>query len=455
MRKYDCTSHVTRILSYKFLSINVWLKFLLLGYFLMNLPGVLSAQTTESQVTFEKVQEKTYDDSISGIAFGSFVKGGTEQIYCKLIALKNKEVQFLDKSGNVIARESLIANKSGEFARYSGKEVILSNKGNFVAIHDYTKQKGNTDYIVEDEYKICDDKGKEIYKIKGPMYGTGQQDRMLISDMGGSAVGTRYEYGGIDFYNPSGQVKTVSLFGDLDWGSRMGWAGFSGNCEYLVIVTQEMPGPNHDIYREKEGVWIIMYDHTGKELWRTKMDKTEFHGEMTSSETGDFLILRIGIWEAGSDVGGHATVLYDRKGNMLTSIDTFYTSSSSICFSPKEDYVAVVKNNSLTLMKTVDDSIIFQRECRLGNVDLFSDDGKYLIAKGEVKIGSKPDIIRGVEVMRPFYTDRVYIFDMTGEQVWQNDFSDLQRIFSENGYLVFIMPYKYEIYKENKDMEKR
>ncbi len=442
-------------LSDKVLSMGKWLKFLLLCSFLMNLPFASIAQTTENQVAFKKVQEATFDDTISNIAFGSFLKDGIERIYCKVIVLKDKEVQFLDTSGKIIARESLIANNPGEYGKYSGREAILSNKGNFVAIHDYIKQKSNIDYIVEDEYNIFDDKGKEIYKIKGPMYGTKPLDRMLISDIGGSVVGTRYEYGGIDFYSPSGAVKTVPLFGDLDWGSRMGWAILSGNNEYLAVVTLETPWADDALPHNKKGLWTILYDCKGKELWRTKMDRIVSLGSITFSEKGEYLVLRASVLEPGSDVAGKLTILYDKEGRTLTNIDTCYTSSGSICFSPHEDYVVLGKHNFITLMKTINDSIIFQKEWRLGNAELFSDDGKYLIARGKAKIGTEPVLHRGVEVMRPVYVDRVYILDMTGEQVWQNDFPELQRIFSEKGYLAFIMPHKYEIYKEDREAGER
>lgn len=68
-----------------------------------------------------------------------------------------------------------------------------------------------------------------------------------------------------------------------------------------------------------------------------------------------------------------------------------------------------------------------------------------MIVKAETRIGIEP-IGAGDRIL---WGHPVFLFNMKGDQVWQKDFSDLKKILSLGGSLVFTFPQRYEIYREN------
>ncbi len=470
MIKHDGKSHIIGIHFYIFSSINIWLKLLLLSFFLMNLPGNPFAQTTEEQLTFEKVQEKTYDDTISDIAFGSFVKDGVEQIYCKVIALKDKELQFLDTSGKILFRTPLPPQKFAE-GKYYGRDVVLSKKKNFVGIHDYTGKMGeDNDYIVQEEYIICNDKGKEIYKINCSMEGAGSEDRFLISDEDASAVRTRFEYGALDFYSPDGGVKTVPLFNEPAWGRRAGDAIFSEDGEYLAVLVREIPKPSPGGTPSLKdfNVWVMLFDKSGTELWRRKVNEQQIdmykEQKIAISDHGEYVAFKAFSikGEIPPRKGEHRDLnsvtlgLFSKEGDESSLEDTSLFTFSSFCFSPEDDYLVMGGHNLIRLMRTQDNSIIFEKELP-EDVGIrstsFSTEGKYLIIDGQFTISTEKVPERG-GAMNPVYASRIYMFDIKWDLVWQHDFSTrLKGFFSANGFLAFSTPYKYEIYREENEVK--
>ncbi len=438
----------------------------LLGLFLMGMYGSSGVKASEKEVTFEKVREKTYDAFIRDIAFGSVVKDDEEQIYCKVIVLENKEVLFFDDSGEIVSRKSLVVTRPEEVGKYSGKTAILSSRGNFAATREYTYKYGDTmNQLVDEEYVVYNEKGEEIYRIKGPQEGTGGEDGVLISDKEGSAVGTRLEYGALDFYSPEGGVKTVPLFGELGWWhGGPGHAAFSRDGEYLAVLIQYVGKRPEPHSYDADEVWIMLFDRSGNELWRRKVDERRL-GNMAISEKGEYLFLKAftikrALPKRGEPppkkgergkLTGVTLSLYDKQGNELSFKDTSLFIFGSFCLSPQADYVALGGRNLIRLMRTEDGSIVFEKELpsdvgirRL----LFSGDGQYLIVGGNVPIGTEEVPERGGAI-RTVYGTRVSVISIEGELAWQSDFSPRVRgIFSENGFLAFSFPYRYEIFKK-------
>lgn len=446
-----------------------WLIMLLAGLFLVGVYEFVFVKASEKEVTFEKVHEESYDALIRDIAFGFVVKDGEEQIYCKAIVLEDKEVQILDENGRVVFRKPLVYREYIESDKFRGSTAILSKRGNFVAIHDYIGKSGDPiDYFVEEEYTICNDKGEEIYRIKGPVEGTGMQDRLLISDKDGSAVGTRIEYGALDFYRPNGEVKTVSLFGELGWGRRMGYVAFSGDGEYLGVLVREVAEPSGGKPSLKADISVMLFDNSGNELWRRKVSEYQLDifqlEKIAISEHGEFLFFKAFTSEGETapmkgehrDLTSVTLSLYDWEGNDMSFKDTSLFCFESFCFSRQSDFVALGGRNLIRLMRTRDGSIVFEKELPndVGIRELrFSGDGEYLMVRAKAPIGvekvTKRHSIPGREY-RTVYTNRVFVFDMRGTQVWQEDFPELKGIFSENGYLAFSSRNKYEIFKRIK-----
>lgn len=436
-------SNMGEALSDRLRSKGAWLIVCLLGFFLMGTYGSTPVKATENQVTFEKVQEKTYTAFIRGIAFGSVVKDGEEHIYCKVIVLEDKEVQFLDESGKIVSRKSLVATKPSEVGKYSGKTAILSGRGNFVAIHDYTAKSADAmNYIVEEEHTICNDRGEEIYRFEGPLEGTASGYRLLISDKDGSAVGARLEYGALDFYRPDGEVKTVHIFDDIGWGKSTGGSVvFSDDGEYLAVLVGGSATRPLGLRPTNTDVWAILFDRRGTELWRRRLDQDRF-GNIAISPSGEYIFFKTYSFAGGlprpEEKGetpkllGLTLGLYDKSGTGLTFGDTSLFSFGSFCFSPQADYVALGGRDLIRLIKTEDGLTVFEKELpwsgRIREL-LFSADGEYLIVKPE--------------------TNPLFIVNMKGEMVWQHYFySRVREIFSGNGFLAFSFPYRYEIFQK-------
>lgn len=431
-------------LSDKLGSKGAWLMVCLLGFFLTGTHGSTPVKATENQVTFEKVQEKSYDALIRGIAFGSAVKDGEEHIYCKVIVLEDKEVQFLNESGKIVSRKSLVATEPSEAGKYSGKAAILSGSGDFVAIHDYTAKSADAmNYIVEEEYTICNDRGEEIYRFEGPLEGTASGYRLLISDKEGSAVGARLEYGALDFYSPDGGVNTVHIFGDIGWGkSTGGGVVFSDDGEYLAVLVGGSATRPLGLRPTNTDVWAILFDRRGTELWRRRLGQDRF-GDIAISPSGEYIFFKTysfaGRLPRPEEKGetpkllGLTLGLYDKSGTGSTLEDTSLFSFGSFCFSPQADYVALGGRNVVRLIRTDDGSTVFQKELP-SDVEvrrlLFSGDGRYLI------VGANHDA-------------RVYVINMDGELVWRKEFlRRVKEVFSENGFLGFSFLHGYEIYRE-------
>lgn len=422
----------------------VWLLMLLLGLFLIGVLASTVVKATEGQPVFDKVQEKTYEAFIRNIAFDSVVKDGEEQFYCKVIVLEDKEVQFLDESGKIVSRKSLVATEPSEVGKYSGKTAILSGSGHFVAIHDYTAKSADAmNYIVEEEYRICNDRGEEIYRFEGPLEGTASGYRLLISDKDGSAVGARLEYGALDFHLPDGEVNTVHIFGDIGWGKSTGGSiVFSDDGEYLAVLVGGSATRPLGLRPTNTDVWAMLFDRRGAELWRRRLDQDRF-GNIAISPGGEYIFFKTysfagrlpRLEEKGEtpQLLGLTLGLYDKGGTGLTFEDTSLFSFGSFCFSPQADYVALGGRNVVRLIKTDDGSTVFQKELpsdvairRL----LFSGNGRCLI------IGANNDA-------------RVYVIDMDGELVWRKEFlRRVKGVFSDGKSLAFSFLHGYEIYRE-------
>ncbi len=411
--------------------------------------GLLTSPTAiaaDSRILFEKTQEHTCEAFIRDIAFGSVVKGGKEQLYCKVLVLEDKEIQFLDETGEIVTRKSLVVARPGEAGKRFGREAILSDKGNFVAIHDYTvKSSDDIYYIVEEEYIICDDRGEETYRIKGPLEGTASGYRLFISDKEGSAVGARLEYGALDFYSSDGDMKTVPIFGDIGWGkSTGGKAVFSENGDYLAVLVGGSATRAPGLRPTNTDVWAILFDRNGDELWRRKVNE-DHCGNIAISPGGEYVFFK-GYSYVGDEARNKGEQrelssvtfgLHDKQGNGLSLEDTSLSVFGSFCFSPKADYMVLAGGGRIRLMRAKDGSTVFEKEIPWsGRVKelLFSADGEYLIVKTE--------------------TNPLFLLNMKGELVWRNYFyPGVRKTVSKNGFLAFSFPYKYEIFSRTQEEE--
>lgn len=444
---------------------DAWLLVLLLGLLTANVQGSTLARESEKKVIFKKVQQKEYDATIRDIAFGFVVKDGQERLYCKAIVLEDRKVQIFDENGKEVFQRPLVNRDYIEEDRFRGSTAILSKRGNFVAIHDYLGKPGDpVDYFVEEEYTIYNDKGKEIYKIKGPMQGTGMQDRLLLSDKDGSIVGTRLEYGALDFYQTTGETKTVPIFGEIGWGkSTGGTVALSDDGEYLAVLVGGSAKRSQALRPLNTEVWVTLFDKSGNELWRRKVDQDRY-GNIAISQKGEYVFFKAYAYTEKNPMdlrrkGEQATLagvtvgLYDKEGAGLSFGDPEFMSFGSFCFSPQADYVALGGGNLLRLTRTEDGSTVFEKEIPKGvgiRRLLFSGDGQYLVVGGNVGIATEKVPERGGT--RTVYATRVFVINMEGELVWQNDFLPrLKGMFSEKGFLAFFSPRKYEIFKKIKE----
>lgn len=462
----NCRLDMGEALSDKLMFKVAWFIVLLLGLFLLGLLTSAFVKASEKEVTFEKVHEKTYDIFIRDIAFGFTSEDGKDRIYCKMIWLDEKEVQFLDESGEIISTKSLIASEPQEEGKYTYKGADFSCDGNFAAIHEYVIACGDAmNFIVEDHSTIFDEKSQEIYAIEGIVEGRDGEDRFLISDKDGSAVGTRLVYGALDFYSSEGGVKTVPLFDELGWGAGgPGYAAFSRDGECLAVLIQYVGKRPEPHSYDADEVWIMLFDRNGNELWRRRVDERQI-GNMVISEKGEYLFFKAFTIKRALPKRGEPPLkkrergkltsvtlgLYDKQGNELSFKDTSLFIFGSFCFSPQADYVALAGGNRIRLMRTKDGTTVFEKEL-LNNVGirelLFSRDGQYLIVGGNIPIGTEEVPERGGAI-RTVYGTRLFVISIECELAWQSDFSPRVRgIFSENGFLALSFPYRYEIFRK-------
>jgi hypothetical protein len=444
---------------------DAWPLVLLIGMLTANLQGPTLAGESSKKVIFKKVQHKEYDAIIRDIAFDFVVKEGQERIYCKAIVLEDSKVQIFDENGREVFQRPLVHREYTEEDRFRGSIALLSKRGNYVAIHDYVGKVGDAmDYFVEEEYTIYNDKGEEIYKIKGPMQGTGALDRLLISDKDGSIIGTRLEYGALDFYDTTGETKTMPILGEVGWGkSTGGKVALSDNGEYLAVLVGGSAKRPQALRPLNTEVWVMLFDKSGNELWRRKVDQDRY-GNIAISQKGEYVFFKayshieknpMELRRKGEQatLAGVTVGLYDKEGAGLSFEDPEFMSFGSFCFSPQADYVALGGGNLLRLTRTEDGSAVFEKELPKG-VGIrrlsFSGDGQYLVVGGNVGIATEKVPERGGT--RTVYATRVFVINMEGELVWQNDFVPrLRGMFSENGFLAFFSPRKYEIFKRIKE----
>jgi len=426
----------------------------LLSLFLIDVNSSTPGKMLKKEVNFQKVQEKTYDKLIKNIAFDKAIIDGKVQVYPKVMVFGD-EVQFLDENGEIVSQESLLVTKPKEAGKYFGKEVILSPNGDFVAIGNYTGKFGDDmDYIVDEQFTIYNDRREKIYETKGIVGGT--DNGWLISNKDGSLIGTRIAYGAIDFYSPDGSIKTVPLFGELGWRNAVGKAILSGGGEYLAVLARDVPGPRREVRFHKADLWIMLFDIKGNELWRSKVDEQEY-GNMAISDHGEYLFFKaftFGEKKERKNKGQERPLvsvtlsLCDKEGNEVSFKDSSLFAFGGFCFAPQANYVALAGGNVISFMKTKDRSTVFEtklsRNHKIRDI-LFTKDGEYLIVKTEAQILSN----KAGEQYNPIHTRSVFVFNMKGDQVWRKDFSNLERISTQDGYLLFLFPQRYEIYRKN------
>ncbi len=418
----------------------------LLSLFFINAYSTIPSEKLKKEVKFQKVQEKKYERIIKDIAFDKAIMDGVVQVYPKVIVFGD-EVQFLDEKGEIVSRKSLVVNKPKEVGKYFGREAIISSKGSYIAIGEYTGKFGDDmDYIVDEEFTIYNDRGEEIYSIMGIV--KGMDDGWLISDKDGSVIGTRIAYGAIDFYTPNGDVKTIPLFGESGWRNAVGRAILSGDGEHLAVLVRDVPGPRREARYRKADLWVMLFDIRGNELWRSKVDEQQY-GNIAISEHGEYLFFKAFTFggEKTRPLTSVTLSLYDKEGNGLSFEDTSLFTFEEFCFSPQETYAALAGGKLIKVMKTKDRSTVFEKELpknhRIRDI-LFTEEGEFLIVKTEPRILSE-EIGEGYN---PIHTRSVFALNLKGEQVWQEYFSNLERISSQDGNIVFLFPQHYEIYRE-------
>ena len=432
-----------------------WFIVLLLGLLLLGLHTSVLVKASEKEVTFEKVQEKTYDVFIKNIAFDRVVQEGEEQIYPKVIVLED-EVQFLDESGKIVSRKPLLVDKPKEVGKYFGKEAILSEKGNFVAIHEYTGEFGEPEHIVEEEFAVFNAKGEELYKITGPLPGTDESSVFLISDRDGTVIRTRIPYGLIDFYDPSGEVRSISLFGEVGWRTRTARVDLSDNCEYLAVLVSEKPEKIDRVNPFKADLTLLFYDTKGNELWGRKVNENQA-GSVTVSGNGEYIIIKAFTLMAKKPKNKYdihfssiLSAIYDREGNQLTVDYAFISPRDISTFSPDADYVAVGAENLMRLIKIENLSIVYEKELpkdsRIVHVR-FSPDGKNLALQTSMPPALTGKRQRPSMMGLPRDREQVFIYSEDGTQVFEGEFQGLRDTFFAGKFLIFGYTNGYEVYR--------
>jgi hypothetical protein len=421
-------------------------------------PSSTLAELDQKEVTFEKVQEKTYKEFIRDIAFGSAFKEGEERVYPKIIVFED-EVQFLDENEEIISRKSLVVNKPKEIGKYFGKEVILSGKGNFAAVHEYTGEFGEVEYIVEEELTIFSPKGEEMYKIYGPLPGTDENSVFLMSDEDGSIIRTRIAYGMIDFYDPSGEARSIPIFGEIGWRRRTAAVSFSGDGEYLAILVSEEPKRRDPKNPFKADLWLLLYDTKGNELWRRKVDDNRA-GSVAISGKGEYITIKAFTpiikkptrERHETRFSSFTSAIYDRQGNKRTIEAPFASPRDLFVFSPDANCLAIGAENAMKLIEIEKLSIVFEKEfpedSRVRRM-VFSPGGSYLVIQLNMPPVSQGKRVRSATegFSLPRDVEQVLIYDELGIQVFQSEARGLRHISFSGKYLILRYAYGYELYE--------
>lgn len=445
----DCRSDNVEILFRSFLFRGPWLTVPLLVLSLLGMRGSVLVKASEKEVIFEKVEEKAYEEYTRGIAFDLASEDGKDRMYCKMIWLDGKELQFLNETGEIISVESLaVTNEPNEVGRFTGREAVFSRDGNFAAIDEYVSVWGDAGpYPVEEHYTIFDEKGHELYTVEGILEGRDSRGRFLISDRDGSAVGTRLTYGALDFYSPEGPVKTVPLFGELGWWrGGEGYAAFSQDGEYLAVLIQYMGKRPHLHSYGADEVWFMLFDRNGNELWRKNVGERKIDmiapEKLAISWHGEYILVKGQTIQRGRGKGQRELTsltftLYDKTGKELSFTDTSLGVFRYFAFSRQEDCLVLGGDNIVWVLRTGDGSTVFQKELPgdgwIRQV-CFSGDGRYVIAHTKTRVTTG-------------YTYRVFALDFNGDCVWEHDFPKVKRISTQGGYVGLASTRGYQIYK--------
>jgi len=458
MKNESFRSYIGETLLHQLLSKRAWLIISLLGLFLAGMRGYGLVNASEKEVTFEKVQEQTYEDFIRAIAFGSVVKEDEVQIYPKVIVFQD-EVQFLDENGEIISRKSLVVNKPKEVGKYFGIEAILSGKGDFLAIHEYTGEFGEVEYIVEEEFTIFSAEGEEMYNIYGPLPGTDENSVFLMSDEDGSIIRTRIAYGMIDFYDPSGEARSIPIFGEIGWRKRTACVNMSDDGEYLAILVSEEPEKRDPKNPFKADLWLLLYDTKGNELWRRKVDDNRA-GSVAVSGKGEYItikaftpIIKTPTKERHeTQFSSFTSAIYDRQGNKRSIEAPFASPRDLFVFSPDANCLAIGAKNAMKLIEIEKLSLVFERKFPEDSGVrrmVFSPEGSYLVIQlnmPPVSLGKRVrPTTEGFSLPRD--VEQVLIYDELGIQVFQSEARGLRDISFSGKYLILSYTYGYELYE--------
>lgn len=282
-------------------------------YRLWMLLGVFFQSMGIESTGYRLIWEKRFDREVERAIF--VTENG--KFYPKAIIFKD-EVLCIAPEGKVKTRIPYKPYGPGpEKDAFTYSNVEVSPNGEYIGIETFVTR--DYDKIIKESlFRLYNKDGKLLWQTSKPLHGADEEYQLALSSKGILVV-NRFEYGGIDLYQPDGTRRILTPFGIIGWGRRTFVVKWSENEERLAVVAEKKPLKR---YKELKPAfssepWLILYDSKGNEIWRRALDEY-LGGRVIISPHGKYLLAAC-ITMKGIGKGVHSTSVYlfNEKGNLI------------------------------------------------------------------------------------------------------------------------------------------
>jgi len=323
----------------------------------------------------------------------------------------------------VIGEDSVSFHEpSGPVTRRIGKNrssrILASQDGNFIGLQDIfgTDQQPRTAATIR--FSLYNKGGEQLWSLTEPLDADEPVPSWYISNRG-RVVTVRPTRSQLRFLDRNGKVeRTVELFPDAPSEMERPIAcAFSADGELLAVnALQHHPRPGDEMTpREKGQSFLFLFTESGEELWRRRLEE-EISGPVAISGDGG-RIAAAAFSVLGASRIEMNTHLYDRAGEWLAAVATdfrladFSADGSRLLIGRKRDLRLVATSTG----KTIWEDKLADEYGQIRAMDL-SPDGTLALA------ATAPS--RFHDGRFTFTPVHALIFDQSGEQVWEESFTE-------------------------------
>jgi len=363
--------------------------------------GLSLTQSPEAKLreSIELAIEQKFDEKVVDLVFG--VNETEESIYLRIFVTSDK-IRFADEKGITLS----------EIACPKDSKTVFSKEGHFVGIVECSRlllQK-QAFALQEIRFNVFNERGGWLLELKR----TREYDYPLpsfhISPKNGSIVLSDGPEGMLYFYDNKGDLRRkVDLFEDDAWNNERNVACcFSSDGNYFVVNALK----NYDTPQEEGESYIILFDSSGKEIWR-KLLKERISANTEISPSGDYILASGYKVSNKLNIESKSTFLLDKDGKTIYRYPWLFTQA---VFSSDGRYLALGEKNRVRLIETGGGEVLWEEEFtkRVRALDI-SQSGSILIETANGRYES------GVFV---FYNPIITVIAPSKIKVYKKEFTD-------------------------------